>query len=350
MAQGYSLQDNGFYFAIQSAFGSQATTLKGADGLIDYEVQQVKDTLEGVAHLGSGFWRGQDIPTGVKVTWKVTFQGSVTQVISFMAACTQMIKGTSTALATTGFTHPHTANTHNTTKKYMTLAFVENETSTGVGTPRIMVRDCVAATCNVTIQSGQFFQVEATGSGISSGPGASSSFSFNNAFHIPNISNPANVVTYPSFVPVGFCSTQINLAYSATLEYGPNCIGSPYASDIILSNPRWQMSGSGIADSNFATFHSYVNYGTATPTANTSQQTATMQTGAMEVLLVSDDSIPSSSPATPFSVDFYFPDVQYITAELTGTTVRMGNWTSKTYNHAMTLAAANDLSSASMAI
>lgn len=352
MAQGYTLPDNGFYFAIQSAFGSQATTLKGADGIIDYEIDQIKDTIEGVAHLGSGFWTGQDIPVGVKVSWSVTFLCSVTQLVEFLAACSQMVKGTTTTLATTGFSHPHTTNAKNATKKYMTLAFVENESSIGVGAPRIMLRDAVASGCEVTIQSGQFFQVKASGGAISSGPGATSSFSFNAGFHIPDISNTANVLTYPSFVPVGFCSTQLNLSYSASLAYAPNCIGSPVASDIVISKPRWQVSGSGIADSNFATFHSYVNYGTASPANDTSQQTALLQSGALEIKVVSDDAIPSSSPVTPFSVDFLFPDMQYTSAKFTGSgdNARMGEWVAKTFNHNMTLTAGNDLSSASMAI
>jgi hypothetical protein len=52
MAQGYTLSDNGFYFAIQSGFGTQATVLKGADAMLDYEVDQMQDNLDGVAHLG----------------------------------------------------------------------------------------------------------------------------------------------------------------------------------------------------------------------------------------------------------------------------------------------------------
>jgi hypothetical protein len=352
MAQGYTLSDNGFYFAIQSGFGTQATVLKGADAMLDYEVDQMQDNLDGVAHLGSGFFLGQDVPSGVKVNWRVTFQGSITQVIEFLAACVQMNKGTTTAAGTTGFSHPHSTNNRNSTKKYMTLAFVENETSTGTGTPRIMVRDAVASSCNITIQSGQYFRVEASGGAITSGPGATSTFSFNSNFHIPNISNSANVVTYPTFVPVGFCSTQLNLAYSANLAYAPNCIGSPLASDIVLTGPRWTVSGSGIADSNFATFHSYVKYGTASPTANANQQVAKLQSGALDILLNSDDIIASSSPPTPFSIEFTFPDMQYSDAKFTGdaSNVRMGEWVAKSNKSAMTMIAINDLSSASMAI
>jgi hypothetical protein len=352
MAQGYILPDSSIYMALQSGFGVPATTLKGAMGITSYDITPNKDTIEGVAMLGAGYWRGQDIPAGVTVNWRVTGWGSLTQLAGFIANCCSGLKGTTTVLATTGFTHPFTMTARNNTKKYMTLAIVENETSAGVGLLKAMLRDCVAANVAITIQSKQAFTFEASGQAINEGPGAASgiTYSFNSALHVPNISSAANVLTYPSIFPAGFCSTQLNLTYSANLAYGPNCIGAVEASDILVDNARWKVAGSGIADTNFASFYKSVNYGTTSPAANTSALTAALPTGALTILLASDDIIASSSPATPFSIQFYFPDMQYTSAKFSGASPRMGEWTSKSFNSTSTITANNDLSSASMAL
>jgi hypothetical protein len=352
MAQGYILPDSSLYVAVQSAFGTPATTLKGAMGITDYEITHNKDTIEGVAMLGTGIFRNQDIPTGVTVSWRVTGWGSITQLGSLLAWAGQGVKGTTTVAGTTGFSHPHTMNTKNSTKKYGTLAIVENETSAGVGLLKEFLRDAVASNLNVNIVSKQAFTFEITGSAINVGPGAASgiSYSFNSALHVPNISNPANAITYPSIFPAGFCSTQLNLTFAADVSYGPNCIGSVEASDILIGQARWSVSGSGIADTNFASFYKSVNYGTTSPSANTSAMTAALPTGALTIALVSDDIIASSSPATPFGITFYFPDMQYTSANFTGNNPRMGQWTAKSYNANMTITVNNDLSSASMAI
>jgi hypothetical protein len=278
--------------------------------------------------------------------------GSLTQLGAFIATCCSGIKGTTTVLATSGFSTPYTMNTKNSTKKYLTIAEIENETSAGVGLLKRMVRDAVAGNCRITIVSKQAFTFEISGTGINEGPGAASgiTYSFNSNLHVPDISNSANALTYPSIMPSGFCSSQVNLTYSANLTYGPNCIGSVEPSDILIDNARWTVDGQGIADTNFASFYKSVNYGTTSPAANTSALTAALATGALTIALVSDDIIASSSPATPFGITFYFPDMQYTSANFTGNNPRMGQWTAKSYNANMTITVNNDLSSASMAI
>lgn len=348
--QGYTIQDNDFLFASQSGFGVQATTLKGALGITNATVKQNKTTIEGEAFLGSGIWRGQDIPTGVTVDWSAEGWGSLTQIMAFVATACSGVKGTTTALATSGFSTPYTMNARNNSKKYMTLAFVENETSTGSGLKRIMVRDCIAARVEITAQSGQAFKFKASGQGISMGPGATSTFSFNSALHVPNLSNPANIITYPSFFPAGFCSNQFNMTYDVNLQYGPNCIGSPTASDITIDNARWTVDGSGIADTNFSSFFDSVNYGTASPTNDTSQSSAKLQSGTLDIVVVGDEIIASSSPATPFSAEFNFPAMQFIMADFQGDRPRMGVWQAKSSTSGAVLTINNDLSSASMVI
>lgn len=352
MAQGYVIQDNGFYPAAQSAFNTQATTFKTALGYTEYDVRPAKTTKEGEAYLGNGAWRGQDIPLGVTVKWSVNGQGSLTQVMAFVAIACSGVKGTSTTLATTGFTHPYTMNTHNSTKKYMTLAFVENESSAGSGLKTIMVKDAIASNVQITAQSGQTYGFTASGEAISMGPGAASTFSLNNVLHIPDLTNAASVITYPSFFPVGFCSTQFNMNYTADLSYGPNCIGSPTASDINFSNPRWTVDGAGIADTNFSQFFDTVWYDSTSPGSTANEIKAKLQSGALDIVLTSDDIIPSSSPATPFSVEFNFPTMQFVDAYFTGngTSTRMGNWQAKSYGSGTTININNDLSSASMTI
>jgi hypothetical protein len=351
MAQGYVLQDDSFYFATQSGFGVPATTFKGALGITSYEVTPAKTTIEGVPFLGSGIWRGQDIPTGATVNWRVEAWGSLTQIMALVATLCSGVKGTTTTLATTGFSTPYTMNGKNSSKKYSTLAFVESEGGTpGAGLKRITVRDAIAGNVVVTAQSGQVFSIVATGTAISMGPGAVSTFSFNNNLHVPNLSNPANVITYPSFFPAGFCSTQFNMTYNVDLAYGPNCIGSPIASDILIDNARWTVEGSGIADTNFSSFHDSVWYGTASPAADTSQLTAKLQSGALDIVIVSDDIIASSSPTTPFSTEFNFPTMQFTDAKFTGDRPRMGTWQAKSYGSATVITVNNDLSSASMVI
>jgi hypothetical protein len=352
MAQGYILPDSSLSFAIQSGFGVPATTLKSAMGITDYDIKLNKTTIKGVPMLGRGYWRGQDIPTGVTVDWRVKGWGSITELGAFLAACASGVKGTTTVLATTGFSTPFTMNAKNNSKKYMTLAVIENETSAGVGLLKEMVRDAIAANVAITIQSKEAFTFEASGQAINEGPGAATgiSYGFNTALHVPNLSNPATTITYPSIFPSGFCSTQLNLAYSAELAYGPNCIGSVEASDILVGAASWALSGQGIADTNFASAYKSINYGTTSPAANTSAGVATLQPGAITMLLVSDDIIASSSPTTPFSIQFYFPNMQYTMAHLTGASPRMGEWAADSFDSAMTITENNDLSSASMTL
>jgi hypothetical protein len=352
MAQGYTLADSALYVALQSDLSTPATSLKGGMGITNYEIKLAKDSVEGVPMLGAGIWRGQDIPTGVTVTFRIQGWGSLTQLAALIAWACQEVKGSSTTLATTGFTHPYTANTKNNSKKYATLAIIENETSAGVGLLKEMVRDAIASSVNIVIRSKEAFTFDISGSAINEGPGAASgiSYSFNSALHVPNLSNPGTTITYPSIFPSGFCSTQLNLSYAANVTYGPNCLGSVEASDILIDSPRWTLSGQGIADTNYASTYKSINYGTTSPSANTSAGSAVLQTGAITILLVSDDIIASSSPPTPFSIQFYFPDMQYTMAQLTGTNPRLGEWAAKSFNSGMTISIANDLSSASMAI
>jgi hypothetical protein len=350
--QGYVITDSAAYAALQSGFGVAAPTMKGAVGITDYDVEPVKDTIEAVPMLGRGYWKFQDLPAGVSVNWSLNGWGSLTQLAAFIATFCSGLKGSSTTLATTGFSHPYTMNTKNASKKYMTLAIIENEASAGVGLKKIFVRDCVASSVVINIVSKQAFTFEARGYGINMGPGASSgiSYSFNNNLHVPDISNPTNAITYPEFFPDGFCSNQLTLTYTATLAYGPNCIGSVEASDIIIKDARWTVAGSGIADDNFAEFDDQVNYGTDTPGNDTSQLTAALKTGELSIELVSDDVIADSDPATNFSIVFDFPDMQFTSSKFGTGDVRMGNWNAKSFDSNMTITVNNDISSASMTL
>lgn len=352
MPQGYVITDSAVYFAQQSGFGTPATTMKGAVGLTEYDIEPVKDTIEGVAMLGRGYWKFQDIPAGVSVNWSISGWGSLTQLAAFIASLCSGVKGATSTLATTGFSTVYTMNTHNSTKEYFTLAVIENEASAGVGLKKMFVRDCVASSVVINIVSKQAFTFEARGNGINMGPGAATgiSYSFNNNLHVPDISNPANAITYPSFVPTGFCSNSIVLTYTATLAYGPNCIGSVEASDIIIKDARWTAAGSGIADDNFATFDNEVNYGTDTPGNDTSQLTAALKTGDLNIEVVSDDIIASSSPATNFGIVFDLPDMQFTSSKFGTGDVRMGNWNAKSFDSNMTITVNSDLSSANMTL
>ncbi len=349
--QGYIITDSAIYFAQETVLGTAATVMKSAVGATTYDLEQVKDTIEGVPMIGRGYWKFEDLSAGISDNWSVSGWGSLTQLGAFIASLCSGVKGSSTTLATTGFTHPYTTNAKNSTKKYFTICVIENQSSSGVGLRKIFVRDCVASSVVINIVSKQAFTFEARGYGLNSGPGAASgiSFSFNNNLNVPSIANAANAITYPDFFPDGFCSNSLVLTYTATLAYGPNCIGGEEASDIVIKDARWTVAGSGIADSNFATFNDEVNYG-GTPPANVSAQKSKPRMGTLNIVLVSDDIITDSDPETNFSIEFDFPQMQYTSSKFGDGDVRMGNWNAKSSDSNMTITINNDLSSANMTL
>lgn len=353
-AQGYVVQDSGFYFAKQSVKGTNATTFKGGIGVASYTVEPVRVVTRGVAMLGTGTWRGQQIGTSTSLTWRVSGWGTMRQLSAFLTA--MGVKGSSTTLATSGFTHPITMNTRNRTKKYLSLAFVEGETAVGTGLLKHILRDCIIASAVFTLVGNQAFTFELNGLAINEGPGATGggvTFSFTETLadlHTPNFSNSLNAITYPSFVATAFCTTSLTITYSADLSLGPNCLGTSEPSDIYTDNESWSFKGAAIAETNYMDFYRLVNYGTTTPGNDTSQLTAAIKSGAFNILVNSDDIIPSSSPATNYSIAFNFPNVQFTKAILSPGTPVTGEYEAETFDSAANIAIGNDLSSASQTI
>lgn len=353
-AQGYVLADSNFYPANQSGKGVDVTTFKSGIGITSYTVEPVRVVTRGVAMLGTGTWRGQQIGTSTSLTWRVSGWGAMRQLSAFL---TMMgVKGTSTVLATTGFKHPVTMNTHNRTKKYKSLAFVEGETAVGVGLLKHILRDSIIASAVFTLVGNQAFTFEINGLAINEGPGAtggSVTFGFTETLadlHTANFSNSLNAITYPSFVVTPFCTTSLTLTYSADLTLGPNCFGTSEPSDIFVDNESWSFKGAAISDANYTDFYRLVNYGTLTPGNNTSQLTAGIKAGSFNILVNSDDIIPSSSPPTNYSLEFNFPNVQFTKAIITPGTPVMGDWEAETFDSAANINISNDLSSANQTI
>lgn len=351
IAQGYVQNDRGVYFGVQSAKGTQQTTLKGAMSFTKFETTPNKELTNPEAYLGNGIYLPRAVGHSFMVNW--TCEGWIT--LDLFPTFFFSVIGTKGSTTGAGpYTHPYTLITRNINLKYLTILVVQGETSTGTGNQSVMLRDARITAFSFTISGGDAVKFTMSGIALNEGPGAASpTVTFNTGFNIPApVDATNNTYTYPTAVgfPASFaniCVNSITVAWNATSQIGPACLGTGEHSDIFITGASWELTHAMQYDANTIPVYQQINYGTTSPSANTSALIPAIKEGAFS-FTISSTTIAGGS--TPYSLAMSFPSTQWTEAAFTNATPDVLTVKSRTFSNDATATVVNATAGASMAI
>lgn len=298
-----------------SGKGTAATTLKSGAGIEKTTDKATRQVVDGVPYQGGDAYMQEAVGVGFDVG--LSFNGRVTlDMIPSLILSGMATKGTTTTINTTVQHHPWTPIKRNSGMPYLTGYGDWGETAPGSGIMTIIKRDLKATAWNITQAQAAAIEFTADFAGLNQGPGAASpTVTVDTNYHIPD--PHSTVITYPAFFPTvdKICLESWNIQWNANPTQGFFCVGSGERSDNYIT--RMGLTGDlifSLTTDMVAVFNT-IMYGTATPTADTSQMKAGLQKGGLTFKIASLDTIAGSSPATPYSWTFTLPSVQWYVAD-----------------------------------
>lgn len=352
VAPGFTKNDRGVYIGTESAKGTPATVMKGASALTDFNMKPNKLIIPGRSVLGGGSYKQRSIGYG----YDVDGDGSGWWTPDLFPALlwnTLATKGTTTAVGTTGYRHPYTLRTRNSTMGYCTVREVVGETSVGSGIMVLNSRDARITKFSVTIKGNDAQQFSFNLKALNAGPGeASPTLTFNTGFNPPNPGNVSNIVTFPAaWWPAWatLCLDHITISWDSGAVDGPVGIARGERADTFLPETGWELEFGLMMTTDMVQVFNEIYYGSNSPGATSGELSSALKEGGFFCKTVSDTTIPSSSPVTPFGTEWNFPDLQWSACTLDGGTPNMATVKATSFGSTATMAVENATSGVLMA-
>lgn len=348
VGQGFVQADRGIYFGLQSAKGSAASTLKGAISFTKFTTTPQKDVVKGVPMLGRGNYMQQSVGAGFKVDFQAEGWVSLSLFPAFFLA---LVATKTTTGSSAPYSHAFALLAKAVLMKYATILVVYGESSMGSGVQTEMIRDCRIKSFSFKIVGGDAIKFTFSGSGLNEGPGAASpTLSFDSGIIFPVAVSSANTYTHPSWFPTAanICVTELDIAWDANAVDGPVCInGTGERSDIFLPEAGWTLTHKFLYTTDMVVVYNWINYNTDTPSADTSQLSTAIQTGAFSVQLLANEII---TGATHYSMTVSIPSGQWTTAQVDNETPNILTVAHNSYGSDAAITIVNNTSGTNFAI